>query len=243
MEETELRVVTNKHLFAECLDEVTVCSIGGLLQFVQYAFGNNPSRLYGQIVTREPEGKGPHFDVYQDILDDDFPYIGIFNLTGSADLRVTVLSFELAKAYRGAFPKPTPEALEARKLFGQLAFAASDIEVAKVRIQPDYGIIIPQRDKHYVHDIKPVFPSSGGKYVKLVMINSEDEAEDAIRDAGYEQFDELVTNTLAAEPIVITLPAKPNKIGPFTPQPAPYPLQPYDYWKHDQPNSWGGTYD
>jgi hypothetical protein len=62
------------------------CELGSsVLGFGSAAFVGVATRdLYAQQVPRAPDGRGAHFDVYADLVDQSFPWGAVFNLAGDA---------------------------------------------------------------------------------------------------------------------------------------------------------------
>jgi hypothetical protein len=171
---------------------------GGVLRFAEAAFPNTDrERIFVQSNDREPEGRGPHFDVYGKLLNEDYPWLAVFNLSGLALLSAMDLPEDLAKSYFDRYPVPTDAAFDARRLFSLIALQVPDAEtdVSMAQVGPGSGFVLPQKIEgpHIVHDIVPTDAQNPGKFVKLVVPASSNEAKTRMKDGGYEPLDELLT--------------------------------------------------
>lgn len=178
-----------------------MCELGGgLLRFANAAFpGAGEAKVFAQPNEREPEGRGAHFDVYADFIEEAYPWIGIFNLVGRATVKTTVLAPGLADNYFASFPDPTDEAFEARRHYSSIALAASNAKVYEGIFQAGTGLVLPQRKQgpHIVHDVIPNDGTVPGGYIKLVVPSTTEEAQSRMKSGGYKPLDELVTKAAA----------------------------------------------
>lgn len=193
-----------------------LCELGGgVLKFVDAAFPDVETPfLYAQLNEREPQGRGAHFDVYGDYVDNDFQWIGIYNLAGRAAVRTTVMPPELAKSYFDTFPTPDDKAFEARRHYSALALMDPKAEILEGQLNPRTGLILPQRKQgpHIVHDIIPVDSGEPGKFIKFVVPNRSKQAEERIMKGDYEAWDEFVTLRLGGEASQPTATARAAKV-------------------------------
>ncbi len=172
---------------------------GGLINFSKVIFGDvSASVIFAQKQQREAEGIGPHFDVHDDLVDNRYPFVGVFNLSGENKVRAVKLPDELAKIYRDTFPDADDAAYDARRHFGAIAFEAPNADVVEGRLSPGMGLVIPQgiHATQIVHEVTPLNPSMPGEFIKLT-IPSREEAKQTIMNIGYVCLDELVTRGLS----------------------------------------------
>jgi len=208
----ELQLFTNRseltaHVNQEdkdSFDNAVLCELGGgLLRFTEATFlGVDPDRIYAQPNEREPEGRGPHFDVYANYVDQEHRWIGIYNLAGRTTVKTTVLAPELADIYFKTFPEPTDVAFEARRHFAEIALATPMAKIYTGRLDPGVGLLLPQRAEgpHIIHDIIPDDIQDPGKFIKLVVPSGEKEAMKKMSDGGYKPVDQLISEGLGAVP-------------------------------------------
>jgi hypothetical protein len=185
---------------------------GGLLRFVGVAFPEADvcTQVLAQKYVREPEGRGPHFDVYNGLLDDKYPYVALYNLSGTAQVAATELSAELAAVYFKEFINHTDEAAVARRHLGALALSSPNSIVFEAEIGPGHGFVLPQYEQgpHIVHDIVPTDPTKPGEFIKFVVSNGSKEATEKLFKNGYKPLDAFVTETLGG---VIAVPKNTEK--------------------------------
>lgn len=175
---------------------------GGLTTFADVAFrGLGFSRILAKKVEREAEGRGPHFDVYDDLLHPEFPYIGLYNLTGPAHVTATALPKDMADAYRRDYPSHSEAAAEARRKFGFVALALAGNTMFTGNLKPRTGLILPQIiEEPLVHEVLPYEPSNPGSFIKLVVANSKIGAAELLGDNDYISLDELLTQSVGGLP-------------------------------------------
>lgn len=167
---------------------------GGVLRFSEAVFPDiDRDRVYAQKFIREFTGKGAHFDVYNDFVDEEHPLIGVYNLTGHAVLRAVALSQDLQEYYDKQYPHPTDEAFERRKQVGDLTLSEPGITVMEGKIEPGIGMIFPQfrLGRHLVHDVVPT-KSEVGSFIKLAVPKNESTATKELKSRGYEPFSQFV---------------------------------------------------
>lgn len=214
------------------LDTPLVCKLGGgVIRFASAVFPEqDSSRLFGHTFEREDEGIGPHFDVYGDYLDTNFPWVGVYNLKGSANVKAIPLPADLTSTYRKMFPERSDEAGEARRHFGAIALGNPKAKPIKFSLKPGVGMVLPQRvgGVEIVHDVIPVHPGKDepvtGKYLKIIMPNLDSQAAmDALTgEFGYKPLDGLITEAVGGE-IVATPVLGLTKINVAPHRPAPEP--------------------
>jgi hypothetical protein len=100
--------------------------------------------LYGQVFTREPKGRGAHFDVYDALLNPDYPWVALFNLAGEAVVSVFRLPDQLARRYALNYPVASEKAYVARRGMAKEALGDSSVHPDKGMLLPGCGLIIPQ---------------------------------------------------------------------------------------------------
>ncbi len=176
-----------------------VCSFPGhLLHFAGIAFpGKETREIFAKKSARQPEGKGAHFDMYGNLVDEEFPWLGVYNLAGHTNLTVAKLPDDLAANYNGTFPDLTEEAHVARRHYSAIALAAPGVETHVGAFNPNMGVLLPQRPRgpHVIHDIVPVSAHDAGAYIKLVA-PATNRSADILHADGYETLDVLVTKSL-----------------------------------------------
>ncbi len=174
---------------------------GGILKFAEAAFPEiDRDKIYAQPNEREPEGRGPHFDVYGTLLDKNFPWLAVYNIAGLAVMNVTELPEDLAKSYFIRYPEPTDEAFEARRDFSSIAFKTPDSKhkILTGTLKPDSGFVLPQKidGPHIIHDIIPKDQREPGRFIKLVIPSISKATHKRMKDGGYEPLDELMTKVI-----------------------------------------------
>jgi hypothetical protein len=204
----QLEVVTSAERVTEVvtqissgeLNDLTLIELdGGIMQYADLAFrGLSSQAVLAKKVTREATGRGPHFDAYGDLINPDYPYIGLYNLVGTADVTTAHLQKELAEAYRRDFPNPTEEAHAARRHFGFVAIAAAGDYKAVGVLKPRTAFVLPQTHANLpvVHDVVPTDPENPGEFIKLLATPPSKAAQDFLKEDGYQSLDEVATQAL-----------------------------------------------
>jgi hypothetical protein len=172
----------------------------GLLAFLASAFSCVPrSTLYGQVFTREPQGRGPHFDVYDKILHRDFPWVALFNLAGDAVVSSYPLPDWLATRYALAHPEASDRAYAERRRISEEALADPEVRVTKGYLLAGTGLIIPQQPAgpEWVHNVVPVQQDHPGRFVKFVAAGRD---VGALENRGYDLVDDLFRRALVLAP-------------------------------------------
>jgi len=190
------------------IENPLVCKLGGgIVRFVNATFpGQEHSGLYANTFERD-ESIGPHFDVYGDYLDREFPWVGVYNLAGSASVRATPLPDELTRIYREMYPKRTEEAGEARRQFGAIALGNPGIEPTTFNLSPGVGMVLPQRPGgvEIIHDVQPHSSESiskPGRYIKIVKPNKSEETRKVLTEEfNYKPLDVLTTEALGGDTV------------------------------------------
>ncbi len=179
---------------------------GGVLNFSETIFKGVPlDSVYAQEGHREAQGKGPHFDLSGDFLDEQYPILGVYNLSGFSILRLATMPDQLAKAYFDTYPELNEAAYEARRQFGAIVLNAPNIQSFEGNFTPGMALVIPQlknhEGPHVVHEIIPTgHGNTFGKYVKLAVPDYEsDTAVEMLKNDGFIPLDELVTSRLTGE--------------------------------------------
>jgi hypothetical protein len=179
---------------------VLLCELGGgILDFVSAAFPNRGERcVLAQHFSREPEGRGAHFDVYGELLDEEFPWVAVFNVVGDAQVSAFSLPKSLARRYYQAHPRPTDEAFEARRILAAEALADTAVTLSKGALYRHGGLIIPQfkAGPHWVHQVVPLNPLKPGQFIKLLVPATDEGAHKLLADNGYVPLDGLLTAAL-----------------------------------------------
>lgn len=173
---------------------------GGIMQYANIAFkGLSATTILAKKVTREATGRGPHFDAYDgSLLHPDYPYIGLYNLSGTASVTTAHLQKELADAYWRDFPEATDEAHAARRHFGFVAIAAAGENRAEGTLKPRTAFVLPQNHAQspIVHNVVPTDPENPGQFIKLIAAPLLEGARELLADDGYQSLDEVATQAL-----------------------------------------------
>jgi hypothetical protein len=179
---------------------VLSCELGGgILDFVSGAFPNRGERcVLAQHFSREPEGRGAHFDVYGELLDEEFPWVAVFNVVGDAEVSAFPLPKNLARRYEQAHCRPTDEAFEERRVLAAEALADTTVTLSKGALYRHGGLIIPQfrAGPHWVHQVIPLNPLESGQFIKLLIPATDERAHKLLADNGYAPLDGLLTAAL-----------------------------------------------
>lgn len=172
----------------------------GLLGFLTSVFPQvQISTLYGQVFTREPKGRGAHFDVYDNLLQADFPWVALFNLAGDAVVSVCRLPDHLAERYALAHPEASDEAYVERRRLAEEVFADSSIQPQKGILLAGRGLLIPQlrNGPEWIHSIVPLNEENPGRFVKFAVVEGDGSP---LQDRGYASLDELLRQALLHSP-------------------------------------------
>lgn len=175
-------------------DEPLLISTGGdFIEFTEAAFPGVPtSQLAARFTRRSPNGSGAHFDVYEQFLSPDFPWLGVFNLSGHAALKAATLPAELNRDYRERFPEPTDAAHRARRHYSQIALDGGE-DIYTYQLIDRTGIVIPQLKGNLpvVHEVSPVEASRPGAFIKVAVL--DDVVEEAYKATEMLSFDSVVS--------------------------------------------------
>lgn len=180
-----------------------LCELGGgVLRFANAAFPfADRDRILTQKFEREPEGRGPHFDIYGAYLDEEFPWLALFNLSGITTLKTVQLPADLAEVYFSRFPEASDEAFDARRPISELALSSPKADVKTGRLENGMGLLLPQREAgpHIVHEVTPASAHIPGEFVKAVVVKDDPETQEFLADKGYVPLDDLVSESLGAQ--------------------------------------------
>jgi hypothetical protein len=167
-----------------------------VLDFARCVFpGTTPGSVYAQYRDREYQGKGAHFDVYDERLQQDHQRIGVYNLAGSCAVRAAILPPALSETYDALFPEATHEAKLARRHLSEVAFLTPGVEVRNGQMDPSWGLILPQHvgGPDIVHAITPFISNDPGSYIKLLVPDHQNfDSVTAIKEEGYQPLDKLL---------------------------------------------------
>lgn len=184
-------------------DSVVVSDIGGgLLKFVDAVFtGTHHGEIFAKHYIREPEGRGAHFDVYGDNLQENYPFLAVYNLIGRVSLKALKLPDDLAESYFKRFPEPNEGAFQARRDYSSIVLNSEPKDLCTADLDEGNGLVILQKPEgpHIIHDIAPKDPNNPGELVKLVCPDSSEIAKRAVEADGMVPLDELVTSALISE--------------------------------------------
>lgn len=182
-------------------NDLIACRFGeGILKFVVNIFPDaDLDMILAKKVEREPEGHGAHFDIYGERLDPDFPYVGVFNLSGEVNIEATELPKDMQESYFKHFRETDETAATARRSFGALALSAAGDNLTYGKLKPGNGFILPQHPEgpFVVHNVMPVDKQNPGALMKFIIPNIhvpkvKDERE-VLSRAGYNALDTVVT--------------------------------------------------
>jgi hypothetical protein len=185
---------------------------GGLLHFVGAAFaGLGAVSLHAEKYDREPEGRGAHFDVYDDYLSVNYPWLAVYNLAGTSAVRATVLEHELELNYNRLFPEPNDAAYAARRNYAAIAFANPEAKIYQATLTPGMGMILMQHAgvQSIVHEVVPKNSAKPGSFMKLVNSRFDEQRVPIIESHGMKPLDEVLTQALIAaeQPVHTSAPA------------------------------------
>jgi hypothetical protein len=175
----------------------------GILDFVEAVFPDLGTRtLLAQTFTREPSGRGSHFDVYGDLLDEEFPWVAAFNIAGDAYVNAFELPGALARRYFAEHPGPSDEAYEGRRAIAGEALEDPRVTVGRGVLYRRRGLIIPQlkAGPHFVHNVMPMNAEEPGQFIKLLVPAGGARARKQLWDNGYDELDEILTRALDRRP-------------------------------------------
>lgn len=183
-------------------ESIRLCKLGGgVIQFARTVFFDTEfTSVHAELYDREPQGRGAHFDLYQDLLDDRFPYIGVFNLSGEAKVTAACLPDDLTKAYFERYPEPNDAAAQARRQFSAIVLQDPKVDVYEGKLEAGSGMVIAQRkdQPHVIHSIEPLDTNNPGKFVKFAYLEgSTKKVLKAAKDIGMRSLDELLTDNLS----------------------------------------------
>jgi hypothetical protein len=184
--------------------EILLCELGShILRFGSAAFPNLGSRtLLAQHFVRERSGRGAHFDVYGELLDEEFPWVALFNISGDAYVSTFQLPEALTRRYFHEHPAPSDEAFDARRRIAAEALGDPAVKPDGGVLYRHAGLIIPQlrAGPHCAHDVVPLTPDNPGQFVKLLVAAPTSRAQKQLTDAGYGSLDAVVTAALDRRP-------------------------------------------
>jgi len=175
----------------------------GLLSFLDTVFPNYRSlHLYGQVFLREPKGRGAHYDVYDEVLHPEYPWVAVFNLDGDAVVTVARLSDEWSEHYASTHPVPTDAAYVERRRLADESLRRSNAQSEKGLLLRRSGLIIPQQraGPDWIHDVVPIKEENPGRFVKFA-VAKEQQAE-FFTERGYDALGTLLTEALLSAPIM-----------------------------------------
>ena len=167
----------------------------GLLHFTGVAFpGAKTDNLLVQKFEREADGRGPHFDLYEDYLDKKYPWVGLLNLSGVANVETVKLPDDLSRVYFSRYTEPSDKAFDARRPLSIFALKAPEADISVGKLNPGTGFFLPQRSvgPHIVHDIKPA-GSIPGEFIKALV--AKDESIEFLNGKGYVTLDDFTTES------------------------------------------------
>ena len=194
------------------IDEVTLCTLGGgVLQFIDSVFPEaDRDLLLIQKFQREPDGHGPHFDLYNDYLNEEFPWIATLNLTSEANIRSTVLPEDLANAYLMRYPEPNREAFDARRVISRFALDAPEADVWVGYLDVGTSLLLPQHrgGPHIVHEVVPAVSGDPGEFIKAFVADKD--SVEFLNSEGYKPLDAFFTELVGGVwPLPVAAPSRP----------------------------------
>lgn len=204
---SEIRVFEDQDLFTRSVLDIRaerefslprVCRLGaGVFRFTRAVFPEqDQSELYAKVFKRDG-GIGPHFDIYGDYIDAKFPWVGVYNLAGTATVTAAPLNAELTAAYRAMFPERTEKASIARRYLGSIAFLSiEDEDLIRFTLQPGTGMVIAQNGAptELVHDVVPDENTKDGIYAKFIKVNRANQkaVSELTLEHGYAPLEEVI---------------------------------------------------
>lgn len=183
-------------------EAVRLCHLGGgVIKFAETIFpGISATDIQAEVYEREPEGRGAHFDVYDETLVEEFPYLGVFNLDGEVEVTAAELPDDLAKIYFERFPEPNDTAFKARRDFSSIALNLPDTKIYKGTMEAGSGMVLLQNKEgpHIIHNVVPRDPSLPGKFIKLVYTSGSPQFQDVLEKTALRPLDEVLSAAVAA---------------------------------------------
>lgn len=175
--------------------------------FVADVFTRLPSgtELYVSREERNGYDRGAHFDAYQGLLHDDFPYVATYNIIGDATLDSTLLPADLTAYYFKYHALLTDVAHRARRLLSDLALMRPGEQVTRAEIGPGVALVIPQLPVGHqpvVHNVVPhaaYGPESFGMFLKFVVPKADSRTKAFIADLGFVPWQPGLTWYTAAQ--------------------------------------------
>ncbi|HVV25901.1 MAG TPA: hypothetical protein VHC21_02620 [Candidatus Saccharimonadales bacterium] len=191
----------------------------GAVRFAEATFpgASSVDQIYAQFNERESEGRGPHFDIYNEGLDENYPWLGVYNLAGTCEVAAATLPDDMAKQYAELYPEPNEAAHAARRHYGALVLGADTSRVGTGTLEPDMGLILPQRPQgpHIIHEVVPKNAADPGAFIKMIVPKKDEENLELIGEQGFMLLDELLTG--AIEPAETENDFEPTSILPPAP--------------------------
>jgi hypothetical protein len=171
----------------------------GIIKFATKTFYKvDMQNIYAQVHNREASGKGAHFDVYEDLLDERQPWLGLYNFAGEVAVKATQLPADLCSSYTENFTEANEAAHAARREYSKIAMLQPTATIYEGSLSANSGLVILQKpDTSYVvHDIVPKNTSNPGRYAKLLVPNKRSKnAVKAIVNEGFQPLDILLTES------------------------------------------------
>jgi hypothetical protein len=171
----------------------------GALRFATATFPEaSVDQIYAQLNERESEGRGPHFDIYHESLHDDYPWLGVYNLSGTCAVSAAKLPEDMAKQYAELYPEPNEAARKARRHYGALVLGAETSRVGTGTLKPDMGLVLPQRPDgpHILHEVIPQDPSRPGSFIKMIVPKDDENTLATFSAEGFVLLDQLLTENM-----------------------------------------------
>jgi hypothetical protein len=204
----EIRLVTNSfelsdklennQRYPEVADALLTDLGGGLLKFAGVIFPElETDKIYARIFKFGLEDIGPHFDLQSPLVDESYPWVGLYNLSGYANVQTTRLTEYLFREYKMTYQKPGEAALKARMDFEKITMAPYEVGVSSGMFLPGMGLVIPQitSGSQIIHKITSINAENPGEFIKLTAVD-DDEPVEELKEFAFINLDELVTKSL-----------------------------------------------
>ncbi|HET7059831.1 MAG TPA: hypothetical protein VFH99_00715 [Candidatus Saccharimonadales bacterium] len=175
---------------------------GGILRFAGAAFPEaDVDNVYAQYNERQPRGRGPHFDIYDKKISEDYPWLAVYNLAGRCSVAAAVMPNFLADEYDRLYPEPNEAAYNARRHFGALVLNSPKSDVYSGVLNAGGGLVLPQSgEKSYIiHEIVPEDPAESGSFIKMIVPEQKSKTLKELRDNGFIPLGELTRGIVGQE--------------------------------------------
>ncbi|MGK2881205.1 MAG: hypothetical protein ACSLE6_10565 [Mycobacterium sp.] len=174
------------------------------VHFVETLFGSDAAatRVHMSTQTRNGTERGPHFDLYQSMVDPRFPFLATFNLAGAATVESAELDPGLTAYYFKHYPTINESAHKARRFVSALGLQQPGVRTETQHLGEGVGMFIPQLHNAYpvIHEVRPLesgSPLSHGVFHKFIVPRDDESARKALAGQGFERWQSGEANATA----------------------------------------------